>query len=214
MPATDDSAASTLREELASSLTHGFGAVVAIAGTVLLVVRAALTGDPYRIVSFAVFGFTLILLYTSSTLYHAIRSHGAKRKLRLLDHLAIYLLIAGTYTPYTLAGIGGAWGWSIFGVIWGLAVLGVVFKLFFVGRLKRLSTLIYIAMGWIVIVAVVPLVRALEPVTLAWLLAGGLCYTAGTVFYLNRTLPFGHSIWHLFVLAGSVCHYLGIWTLA
>ncbi|TVQ40296.1 MAG: hemolysin III family protein [Spirochaetaceae bacterium] len=202
-----------LREELANSLTHGAGALIAIGGSTLLIIRAATSAGALEVVTVSVFGAALVLLYTSSTLYHAIQSQGAKQRLKLLDHLAIYLLIAGTYTPFTLLGLGGAWGWSIFGVVWGLALPGVLFKVFFVGRFKRLSTAIYIGMGWVVIIAVVPLLQALRPLTLLWLLAGGLSYTAGTAFYLSRRLPFGHSIWHLFVLGGSVCHYFGIWTL-
>lgn len=209
----DNSRASNWKEELANSLTHGLGTVVAIAGTVVLIIRAALGGDVIHIVTVSVYGATLILLYTSSTLYHAVTAQGAKRALKLLDHIAIYLLIAGTYTPFSLVGLRGAWGWSIFGVIWALACAGIVLKLFLVGRYKALSTAVYIGMGWIVIVAIVPLVQTLAFPTLIWLLAGGLSYTAGTIFYLSRTLPFGHSIWHLFVLGGSACHYVAVWTL-
>lgn len=211
---SNNSRATHWREELANSLTHGFGTLIAIAGTVVLVVRAAMGGDALQIVSVSVYGATLILLYTSSTLYHAVTAAGAKRALKLLDHIAIYLLIAGTYTPFSLVGLGGVWGWSIFGVIWALASVGAVLKVFLVGRYQGLSTAVYIGMGWIVIVAIAPLVQSLAVPTLLWLLAGGLSYTAGTIFYLSRTLPFGHSIWHLFVLGGSVCHYVAVWTLA
>ncbi len=204
---------STPREELANSVTHAAGALMALFGGAVLIIRAAVRGSALHVVTVSIFSATLVLLYTSSTLYHAIPSHGAKQRLKLLDHVAIYLLIAGTYTPFALVGLGGSWGWTIFGVIWGLAVLGIAFKLFFIGRFRRLSTAVYVGMGWVVVVAVVPLLQALDPWTLFWLAAGGICYTAGTLFYLSRRLRFGHSIWHLFVLAGSACHYCGIWTI-
>ena len=202
-----------LGEELANSVTHATGTLLALTGGVVLIIRAAVRGTALHVVTVSIFAATLVLLYASSTLYHAIQSHGAKQRLKLLDHLAIYLLIAGTYTPFTLVGLGGSWGWSIFGVIWGLALLGVVFKLFFIGRFRRLSTAVYVGMGWVVLVAVVPLIEELEALTLYWLAAGGICYTAGTLFYLSGRLRFGHSIWHLFVLGGSACHYCGIWTI-
>ncbi len=204
----------TMGEEIANSITHGVGAAVALAGSIVLIVRAALTGSSLYTVTVSIYGVTLILLYASSTLYHAIQSTGVKSAMKLADHISIYLLIAGTYTPFSLYGLGGGWGWSIFTVIWTLACAGVVFKLFFVGRFRVLSTVIYVAMGWIVVIAVVPLVQTLSQVTLFWLVAGGLAYTTGTLFYLAHSLPFGHSIWHLFVLAGSIFHYIGIWTLA
>lgn len=203
----------SIGEEIANSVTHGLGAAVAVAGTVALIIHAVLTGSPRFTVTVSIYGATLILLYTASTLYHAIQSPGAKRAMKLADHISIYLLIAGTYTPFTLVGLGGAWGWTIFALIWALAITGVVFKVFFVGRFRALSTGLYVAMGWIVVIAIVPLVQSLSATTLFWLLAGGLAYTTGTLFYLVRTLPFGHSIWHLFVLAGSVFHYIGVWTL-
>jgi hemolysin III len=147
------------------------------------------------------------------TLYHASTAEATRRRLKVLDHAAIYLLIAGSYTPFTLAALGGAWGWSIFGIIWGLAAAGVVFKLFFTGRFKGVSTLIYIAMGWLIVIAIGPLVRALDAVTLSWLVAGGITYTVGTLFYMSKR-TYAHAVWHLFVLGGSVCHAVAVGVLA
>ncbi len=202
-----------VREERLNALTHGIGAVVGAAGAALLIVFAALQGDPWRIVGVAVFGGALVLLYTVSALYHAARDSGLRARLRVLDHASIYLLIAGTYTPFVLGPLRGPWGWALFGVTWGLAVAGVIFKLGWTGRLPRLSTSIYIGMGWVAVVAVAPLVTRLAPATLGWLVAGGLVYTAGTLFYHHRRLPYAHTIWHLFVLAGSSCHWAAVVTL-
>ena len=198
-----------VREELANALTHGAGAVASLVGGTALVVLAAVHGDAWKVVSSAVFSATLVLLYTASTLYHAVRAPGAKARLKVFDHCAIYLLIAGTYTPFTLLGLRGGWGWSLFGVAWGLAVAGVVFKLFFTGRFPRLSTALYLAMGWMALVAVVPMVRNLDASVLAWTVAGGLAYTVGTIFYHGRR-PYAHAVWHLFVLAGSACHFVAV----
>ncbi|HEX6557809.1 MAG TPA: hemolysin III family protein [Longimicrobiales bacterium] len=199
-------------EEIVNTLTHAAGIVAGLIGGAALIVVAALSGNARLIVGAAVFVATLILLYTASTLYHFSIREEVKRRLKVLDHSAIYLLIAGTYTPFTLAGLGGAWGWSLFGVIWGLAAAGVVFKLFFTGRFGTLSTAIYVAMGWLVLIAIVPMIRALSPATLSWLVAGGVIYTAGTVFYHSKR-PYMHGVWHLFVLAGSVCHAVAVATL-
>lgn len=200
-----------LREELASALTHGAGLVASAAGAAVLIVLSALRGDAWSIVGTSIFGATLVVLYAASTLYHASRSAKARARLQVFDHCAIYLLIAGTYTPFTLVGLRGGWGWALFGVIWGLAVAGVVFKLFFTGRFPRLSTGIYLGMGWLVLVAAVPMVRLLPATALAWLVAGGLAYTAGTAFYHSRR-RYAHAVWHLFVLAGSVCHFVAVTT--
>ncbi len=201
-----------LREEMASALTHGAGALARAAGGAVLIVLSALAGDPWRVVGSSVFAATLVLLYTASTLYHAARGPVARARLQVFDHCAIYLLIAGSYTPFLLIGLRGGWGWSLFGVIWGLAVAGVIFKLFFTGRFPRLSTGIYLGMGWLVLIAVVPMVQRLPGTTLAWLVAGGIAYTAGTAFYHSRRIPYAHAIWHLFVLAGSACHYAAVAT--
>ncbi|WP_420126444.1 PAQR family membrane homeostasis protein TrhA [Longimicrobium sp.] len=206
MDQSDDS-----RWELANALTHGAGAVAALAGAAVLIVAASVYGGTMEIVSSAVFSATMVLLYTASTLYHAARRPEVKARLKVFDHCAIYLLIAGSYTPFTLIGLRGGWGWSLFGVAWGLAVAGVIFKLFFTGRFPRISTAIYVGMGWMAIVAINPMLERLSGTTVAWLVAGGLAYTAGTVFYLNRR-PYAHAVWHLFVLAGSVCHYAAVMT--
>lgn len=198
------------REELANALTHGLGATAALAGGAVLITLAAMLGDAWQLTSAIVFGVCLLLLYIASTLYHAVRHPVAKARLKVFDHCAIYLLIAGTYTPFTLIGLRGPWGWWLFGTIWTLAFAGVVFKLFFTGRFKRLSTMIYIAMGWLVLVAIKPMWGALDGWTLGWLFAGGVCYTAGTVFYHRPSLKYSHAIWHMFVLAGSLCHYVAV----
>lgn len=200
----------TRGEEIANSLTHGVGLVLSVAGLTVLVTFAALRGDAWTVVGCAVFGTSLILLYTTSTLYHALQSPRRKALLRVLDHAAIFLLIAGSYTPFTLVSLRGPWGWSMFGVVWGLAVTGIVLKLFFTGRFRVLSTLIYLFMGWIVLIAIRPLVAALPRPSLALLFAGGAAYSAGTVFYLWKRLPYHHAVWHLFVLAGSVCHFFAV----
>lgn len=197
-------------EELANAWTHGLGATAALAGGAVLVALAARHGDGWQLTSSIVFAISLLLLYIASTLYHAIRHPVAKGRLKVFDHCAIYVLIAGTYTPFTLIGLRGTWGWSLFATIWALALAGVAFKLFFTGRFKRLSTMIYLAMGWLVIVAIKPLWGALDAWTLGWLFAGGVFYTLGTVFYHRPTLRYSHAIWHLFVIAGSVSHYIAV----
>ena len=211
-PGDGASHAHHLREELANALTHGAGIVASVAGGATLVTLASLHGDVRQVVSAAVFSATLVLLYTASTLYHAFRDTRLKARLKVLDHCAIFLLIAGTYTPFTLIALSGRWGWSLFGVIWGLAAIGIVFKLFFTGRFRLLSTLIYVAMGWLVIVAIVPLARALPAWSMALLVAGGVAYTAGTFFYHRPGLPYAHAIWHLFVLTGSGLHFAAVAT--
>lgn len=198
-------------EELANTITHGIGVGLSIAGLVLLVVRAAMHGDAWQVVSFAIYGSSLIMLYLASTLYHGFRSEGLKRVFRLLDHSAIYLLIAGTYTPFVLVTLRGPWGWTLFGIIWGLAILGVTFKLIFGHKYEILSTIFYVAMGWVVIIAIKPLIAALPAGGLAWLVAGGLAYTGGVIFYAWEKLPFNHAIWHGFVLAGSLFHFFTVW---
>ncbi len=201
----------TAGETWANSLTHGVGVPLSVAGLVLLLLEASGAGDAWRVVSTAIFGTTLILLYTASTLYHALRGEALRRRLRKFDHAAIFLLIAGTYTPFLLVTLRGPWGWSLFGVIWGLAVAGVVLKFWFAGRFKVASTLVYLVMGWLVVLALKPLVAALPSGGLTWLIAGGACYTLGTVFYLWRRLAYHHAVWHLWVLGGSVCHWVAIY---
>jgi hemolysin III len=197
-------------EEIANAVTHGVGLLLSIAGFVVLLVFAILRGTAWHIVACSIYGASLVCLYSASTLYHSVVSPRLKRALRSFDHSAIYLLIAGTYTPFLLLNLRGPWGWSIFGVIWGLAVAGVLFKLWFVDRVPRLSTAVYLAMGWLAIIAAKPVLAHVPTVTLLWILAGGLCYSAGVIFYAWRRLPYGHAVWHLFVLAGSTCHYFAV----
>ena len=196
--------------ETANSITHGLGAVLSIAALVLLVVAGALNGGARRVVGGAVFGTTLVLLYLMSTLYHSLTHRRAKLVFQILDHSAIYLLIAGTYTPFCLVTLRGAWGWSLFGVIWGLAALGVAFKAIFGDRLEVLSTAVYLGMGWLITVAALPLYRSLAGGGLAWLAAGGAFYSLGVGFFAWRKLRFHHAIWHLFVMGGSACHFVAV----
>ncbi|MCX6951037.1 MAG: hemolysin III family protein, partial [Verrucomicrobia bacterium] len=176
----------------------------------VLVTMASLRADAWSVTSTAIFGVTLVLLYTSSTLYHCFRDEATKRLLRKFDHASIFLLIAGSYTPFLLVNLRGPWGWSLFGVIWALAVAGVALKFWFTGRFRLGSTLLYVGMGWLVLLALRPM-QAAMPASALWLLvAGGVSYTAGTVFYLWKRLPYHHAVWHLFVLGGSVCHFFAV----
>ncbi|MBI2290817.1 MAG: hemolysin III family protein [Betaproteobacteria bacterium] len=196
--------------ERLNSSTHLMGTVLAVAGAAVLVVLAARLGDPWKIVSFSIYGFMLFALYALSTLYHSTRGK-LKRVFQKLDHCSIYLLIAGTYTPFTLVTLRGAWGWSLFGVIWGLAALGIAQEAWLGKGARVLSVVIYVLMGWLSVIAIKPLIAALTPAGFAWLAAGGLFYTGGIIFYaLDAKLRHGHGIWHLFVLAGSASHYLAI----
>ena len=197
-------------EEVANSVTHGLGALASVAAGSALVVMAILRGDVWLAAGSAVFGATLVALYSISTLYHAIPRPAVKARLKVADHCAIYALIAGTYTPFMLGGLRGGWGWTLFGVIWGLATAGMVFKLFFTGRFRRLSTAVYLAMGWLVVIAAKPVAEALPGSVLAWLAVGGIAYTAGTAFYHSHKIPYSHAIWHLFVMAGSTSHAVAL----
>ena len=176
----------------------------------MLTLRAIASADIWRIVTFPVFGLTMVLLYTASTVYHGETNIQTKARLKKFDHIAIYFLIAGSYTPVTLVALRGSWGWAAFGVVWGLAFAGTAFKLLFIGRFPVVSTIIYLGMGWIAVVAVVPLIRNLGVPSLLWLLGGGLFYTGGVVFYAWRRLPFHHTIWHLCVLGGTACHFVAV----
>lgn len=197
-------------EEWLNALTHGIGAVVALGAAAVLITLASIYGDAWAVVGASVYGASLLLLYVASTLYHAISHVPTKARLKVFDHCMIYVLIAGTYTPFTLTALRGPWGWTLFGIIWSLALAGIVFKLYYTGRFHWLSTGIYIGMGWLVVVAFEPLMRSVPGSALAWLLAGGIAYTVGTVFYMSRRLPYAHAIWHGFVLAGSVCHFAAV----
>jgi len=198
-----------LGEEIANSVTHGVGALLAVAGLTVLVAFAAIRGTAWHVVGCSIYGSTLVLLYTASTLYHSIPSARAKRTLRILDHSAIFLLIAGTYTPFTLVSLRGAWGWSLFGVVWGLALLGILLQ---TGRRRHpvVAVALYVAMGWAVVVAIRPLLHAIPSGGLVLLVGGGLAYTAGIVFYASPRIPYAHSVWHGFVLLGSALHFFAI----
>ncbi len=197
-------------EELLNALTHGVGAVVALAAGAVLITLASIYGDRWAVIGASVYGASLLLLYLASTLYHAVSHEPTKSRLKVFDHCMIYVLIAGTYTPFTLTSLRGPWGWTLFGLIWGLAVAGIIFKLYYTGRFRWLSTGIYLAMGWLVIIAIEPLMKSLPQGAFAWLMAGGIAYTLGTIFYMSRRLPYAHAIWHAFVLAGSVCHFAAV----
>ena len=193
-----------------NALTHLVGAVLALAGTVVLIVLAALDGDPWKVVSVSIYSVTLVLLYSFSAAYHSLRGR-AKNVLRKLDHHSIYLLIAGTYTPFCLVTLRGPWGWSLLGVVWGLAVLGILQELRSNGGARIRSVVIYVVMGWVALAALVPLLEALGSAGFAWLVAGGLSYTIGIVFYaLDTRIKHAHGVWHLFVIAGSASHYVAI----
>jgi hemolysin III len=200
----------TLGEEIANSVTHGFGAALGVAALSILVIFAAQHGDVWRVVSFSVYGSSLILLYVASTLYHAIQNDKAKKVFRLFDYVGIFLLIAGTYTPFTLITFRGALGWTIFGLIWGIAIVGIVLTMVFFDRLRILLILTFMAMGWMVLFAIKPMIASLPTGGIVWLAAGGLTYTLGMGFYAWRRLPYHHAIWHLFVLGGSACHFFCI----
>lgn len=197
-------------EEIANVLTHGIGTAFGIAALSILVVKAALYGNVWHVVSMSIYGATLVILYMSSTLYHMYAFTRARQFFKMMDHISIYLLIAGTYTPFTLISLRGGWGWTIFGIVWGIAVAGIVMKVFYTGRFEFLSTLLYLGMGWIIIIAVKPLIEKVETMGLIWLLIGGLSYSLGTIFFRMHKMRYHHFIWHLFVLGGSVSHFFAI----
>jgi hemolysin III len=197
-------------EEIANSVTHGLGLALSLAGFVVLIVVAALHGSVLSIVSCSVYGATLVCLYAASTVYHSVRAPRWKRVLKIVDHSCIYLLIAGTYTPFTLVALHGGWGWTLFSIVWALALGGIVFKLWFVDRFPIASTVFYLLMGWSVMIALKPLISAMPAPALFWLLAGGLSYSAGVVFFALPKLRYSHAVWHGFVLVGSIFHYVAI----
>jgi hemolysin III len=193
-----------------NSISHLVGAGLALAGSALLIVLAARLGDPWKIVSFSIYGAMLVALYGFSTLYHSMRGR-AKDVLRKFDHCSIYLLIAGSYTPFALVSLRGAWGWSLLGTVWGLGLLGILQEIWFAKGARVLSLVIYVLMGWLALVAVEPLWQALTPAGFAWLVGGGICYTVGIIFYAtDHKVRHGHGLWHLFVLAGSICHFFTV----
>ena len=197
-------------EEIANSLTHGVGIALSIAGLAILTAFASVFGSVWHIVSCSIYGATQILLYTASTLYHSIPLPRAKAVFRVLDHSAIFLLIAGTYTPFTLVNLRGPWGWSLFGFIWGLAILGIALQSILIRQKMWVATLPYVGMGWVAVIGIKPLLESVAPGGLVLLVAGGLAYTLGSVFYVWRRVPFHHAIWHGFVLAGSVFHFFAV----
>ncbi|MEK4059015.1 MULTISPECIES: PAQR family membrane homeostasis protein TrhA [Paenibacillus] len=198
------------REEVANAITHGIGTVLSVAALVLLVVFASLKGTAWHVVSFSIYGTTMLLLYLNSTLVHSLREGKAKDLFEFFDHSSIYLFIAGTYTPFLLVAIRGTLGWSLFGIIWGVAFFGVLFKAYFVKRFLFMSTVFYIAMGWLIVIAWNPLSAVVAGGGMTLLMAGGILYTLGTIFYVWRGFPFHHAIWHVFVLAGSVTHFFAV----
>jgi len=199
-----------LGDEWANYLTHSIGLFLSFLGMIFLIYHPLIESDHWRLFNFIIYGGSLILLYAASTCYHALRNPKLKKLFRTVDHCAIYLLIAGSYTPFTLLVLGGVWGWTMFSVVWGLAVLGIFLKIFFTHRFKILSTCLYLFMGWLVVIAAEPLLDRLHVNGLFWLLAGGVSYTMGVIFYVLDKRPFFHAIWHLFVMGGSTCHYLAI----
>ena len=199
----------TQTEEIFHGITHGIGVALAIAGLVVLVALAAQRSDVWRIVSFSIYGGSLTLLYLASTLYHSFRDERLKRFFRHLDHLSIFLLIAGTYTPVTLISLRGAWGWTLFGLTWSFAVGGIIYELLFLGRYKWITVAIYLIMGWLAVVAIKPMLAMVPHGLFWWMLAGGLFYTIGVIFYIRKKMRYHHVLWHLFVLFGSACHFLG-----
>ncbi len=202
----------SLAEEKLNILTHGLGFLLSIPATVFLILKASMIGDVWQIVSVSIYGVSLITLYLASTLYHSAKNNEKKRKLNVFDHASIYLLIAGTYTPFLLVTLRGPWGWGLFGVIWGAAIGGVVFKLFYTGRFNLASTIAYVLMGSIVLVALKPLIINLSLVGLYWVLAGGISYIVGAVWYLQKKMPYHHAVFHVFVLFGSLCHFVAVYS--
>ncbi|MBN2088330.1 hemolysin III family protein [candidate division KSB1 bacterium] len=199
-----------LGEKIANSITHGFGILLSIAGLTVLVVFAALYGNVWHIVSFSIFGATLILMYLASTLYHSFSNPSVRRVLKILDHSAIFLLIAGTYTPFMLVNLRGWWGWTIFGIIWATAILGIVVKSFHIAKYPKLSLFLYIFMGWFCVLAFRQLIAHVPMVSIILLILGGLSYTLGVIFYVWHKMPYHHAVWHLFVLGGSILHYFSV----
>ncbi|WP_186428957.1 hemolysin III family protein [Clostridium sp. BSD9I1] len=197
----------TFGEELANAITHGLGVLLSVAALVLLIVFAALYKDPWHVVSYTIFGVCMIILYLGSTLYHSIPNKKVKRIFRIFDHCSIFLLIAGTYTPFTLTILRGPLGWTIFGIVWGLAIVGIILKSFWVEKYELLSTSAYVGMGWIIVFAIKRLIILLPPTGLFLLVAGGVLYTLGAVLFMFHKIPYNHAIWHLFVLAGTTCHF-------
>lgn len=197
-------------EEVANALTHGIGFFLSVIGLGVLWFFAIQSGDPWKLISASIFGFSMVLLYASSTLYHSTRDPQLKYTFRILDHCAIYVMIAGSYTPFTLLTLRDTFGWILFAIVWAIAICGIIFKIFFVGRFKILSLMSYLGMGWLIVFAGEQLVAQLPENALYLLIAGGLSYTVGTVAFILERLAFSHAVWHLFVLSGTCCHYFAV----
>lgn len=200
----------TVKEEIFNSVTHGIGILLSIAALVILMVYAVREGDIWQIVSYAIYGITLILLYLSSTLYHSFTKEKTKNLFARFDHAAIFLLIAGTYTPLLLTALRSTLGWILFGIIWGVAIIGVVIRSIYLTRFRKLMVALYLAMGWMFVVAIGPMIKHLPSLSIIFLFLGGIFYSVGVIFYIKRDLKYGHGIWHLFVLAGSIMHFFAI----
>ncbi|MFH1000070.1 MAG: hemolysin III family protein [Bacteroidota bacterium] len=198
------------KEEILNVISHGIGFLLSVAALVLLVVFASIDGSVWHIVSYSIYGTSLVVLYLASTLFHWSKKPSRRLKLNVFDHASIYVLIAGTYTPLMLVTLRGPWGWSLFGVVWGMAILGIVLKLFFTGRYNKISTMAYLVMGWVVVIALKSLIANLNTPGLIWLAIGGVSYSVGAVFYLLNKIPYNHAIFHLFVLGGSIAHFVTI----
>lgn len=197
-------------EEKLNAITHGIGAFFAVIALIVLIAKAYTSGGTWQMVAAVIYGVSLVLLYLASTLYHSFSREKVKSVLKYFDHSAIYILIAGNYTPFTLIPLHGTLGWAIFSIIWSLALVGIVFKIFFVKRFNFFSTICYLIMGWLAVVMVKPLLAVLPAGAVYWLVAGGVLYTIGTVFYLDKRIPYNHAVWHLFVLGGTVSHFISI----
>lgn len=198
-------------EERFNVISHAFGILLSTIALIFLVLKASMKGDPWQIVSFSIYGASLIMLYSASTIFHSSKDEELRNKLNIVDHASIYVLIAGTYTPYVLVTLRGTVGWIVFGVIWGLALTGIILKLFYIDKYSLLSTIMYVIMGWVMIFAVKPIINSLELGGLIWLLAGGIVYTVGAVFFSLKNLKYNHAIFHIFVLLGSFCHFMSIY---
>ncbi len=211
MKTTKDSEHYSPAEEKINILTHAVGFFLSVVALVMLVRHASLNGNAWHIISFSVFGLSLIVLFAASTVYHSAKNPSFRKKMRIVDHAAIYVLIAGTYTPFTLVTLSGSVGWLVFGVTWGMAVIGITLKFFFTGRYDTVSTLVYVFMGWIIVFAIKPLIANLSAEGLYWLVAGGMAYTTGAILYSIQKIKFNHAIFHIFVLAGAFCHFISVY---
>ncbi len=200
----------TKSEEIFNAVTHGIGILLSVIGVSVLIPYAAIYGDAWKIVASSIYGFTLIVLYSASTLYHSFQNEKLKKIFNMFDHISIYFLIAGTYTPFLLVNMRGVWGWIVFGIVWTSAIAGTTLKLIYGNRFRKVSTILYLCMGWIIVIAIKPLILNTEPIGLILIVAGGLLFSFGVIFYKWKSLPFNHGIWHIFVLLGTICHFFAV----